>query len=118
MEQITHVSYPHTSHLRLLSKTKAATFLGIGKKKIEKLTNEGKIKFIEINGKRSYPIQALQEFIDSSLKLANNVSDEQARSLKRFDSNISNKTNQTDLINYNSIIQRILTEKINGHHYN
>jgi len=118
MEQSAQSSNLQPLNLRLLSKTKASTYLGIGKKKLDILTNEGKVKFIEINGKKTYPIQALQEFIDSNLKLVTVLSNEQTKSLKRFNSNISSKTNQTDLINYNSIIKRILTEKINGHNYN
>lgn len=118
MQQSTSPSINSSANLRLLSKSKAAKYLGIGKKKLEKLTNEGKIRFIEINNKKVYPIQALQEFIDSNLKLVNTITEEQAKSLNRFDTKAQNKNKQTDSINYNSIIQRILQEKLNGYNYN
>ncbi len=118
MQQSISPSINSLVNLQLLSKSKAAKYLGIGKKKLEKLTSEGKIRFIEINGRKIYPIQALQEFIDSNLKIVNTITEEQAKSLSRFDTNISNKSKQTDPINYNSIIQRILQEKLNGYNYN
>lgn len=104
--------------LRLLSKTKAAAYLGIGKKKLEMLTNEGKIKFLEINGKKIYPVQALKEFIESNLQLVRMISDEQSRSLRKFDSIASKKNKNQDLINYDSIIHKIIQEKFYGNSYN
>lgn len=104
--------------LRLLSKTKAAAYLGIGKKKLEKLTNEGRIKFLEIDGKKMYPVQALKEFIDSNLQVVRMISDEQTKSLRKFDSIAAQKNSNKDLINYDSIIHRIIQEKLNGYNYN
>jgi len=101
------------SGLKLLSKNKAASYLGIGKKKLDQLTSQGRIRFLLINNKTVFPVQSLQEFIDSNLISSNSIVAENTKSLTRFDQQ-SNPQSQKELINYNSIISRIILEKKNG----
>lgn len=106
------------SSLKLFSKTKTAIILGIGKKKLEKLTNEGKIRFLAINGRKVYPFQALQDFIDSNLKVQSKISDEQSKSLKKIQCSLTSDKSKTPIIDYNSIIHKHLKGHYNGNNYN
>jgi excisionase family DNA binding protein len=95
---------------RLLSKTLAAKYLGIGKDKLDLLTANGRIKFIQIGNRRNYPVSSLKEFIETNLMQL--IPDELDGNIFELDK--KTETTKVDPLNSDLILKRIILEKSYG----
>ena len=95
---------------RLLSKSLAAKYLGIGKDKLDLLTANGRIKFIQIGNRRNYPISSLKEFIETNLMQL--IPDELDGNIFELDKKTD--TTKVDPLNSDLILKRIILEKSYG----
>ena len=95
---------------RLLSKSLAAKYLGIGKDKLDLLTANGRIKFIQIGNRRNYPISSLKEFIETNLMQL--IPDELDGNIFELDK--KTETTKLDPLNSDLILKRIILEKSYG----
>jgi excisionase family DNA binding protein len=95
---------------RLLSKTLAAKYLGIGKDKLDLLTANGRIKFIQIGNRRNYPVSSLKEFIETNLMQL--IPDENDGNIFELDK--KTETTKVDPLNSDLILKRIILEKSYG----
>lgn len=69
----------------LLSKSAAASLLGIGKTNLAKLLSSGKIKYIEINKRIKIPYQEIKRFLTDNLAAsAQKTNDESLTKSKRL----------------------------------
>ena len=96
---------------RLLSKSLAAKYLGIGKDKLDLLTANGRIKFIQIGNRRNYPVSSLKEFIETNLMQL--IPDELDDNIFELDKK-TDATSKVDPLNSDLILKRIILEKSYG----
>jgi excisionase family DNA binding protein len=100
----------YQDQFRLLSKSQAAQYLGIGKEKLDRMTADGRIKFIQFGKRRNYPISSLLEFIETNLiQLTPEESDSNIFELEK-------KTSSTkvDPLNSDLILKRLILGKSYG----
>ncbi len=101
-------------NFRLYSKSEAAKLLGIGKEKLGKLINSGRIGFIQIEDRIHIPHEEIQKFIYSNTI---RLSQESVRqTLKQHNSKQKVQTPIDKEFNSISLFNNILETKTNGKH--
>lgn len=105
---------PDNDDLRLLSKSAAATRLGIGKTSLNKLIDQGRIRVIILENQIKISVLELKRFIEES---ASSFSDSENYSNNKPLYNLrSNKKDKTSMkgLNTNLIFNQIMKENLNG----